>query len=154
MRVEYLNPFVEGVDNVFQMMLGIKPQRQAVKVSDPNNRNSARITSLIGISGQVSGMVALRFPTETAVKLAGKFLGSEYKDVTDEVLDAIAELSNMVGGQAKSRFEHDPPLRLGLPTVVQGGDYRLKYPTNSVWLEIPYDSEAGAFSMEVTLGSN
>ena len=37
-----------------------------------------------------------------------------------------------------------------LPTVVQGSAYKLKYPSKSVWLEVPFTCEAGDFVMEFT----
>lgn len=153
MDVSYINPFIEAVDTVFNTMLSVKPRRNGVKVSDGHARGEL-ITSLVGISGQVSGVVALRFPPPTALKLAGKLLGSEAGTISDEVTDAIAELVNMVAGSAKAKFQFDPPLELGLPTVVHGAGYRLKYPTRSVWLEVPFSSDAGEFSMEVTYNPN
>ena len=153
MDVSYINPFIEAVDTVFNTMLSVKPRRNGVKVSDGQARGEL-ITSLVGISGQVSGVVALRFPPPTALKLAGKLLGSEADTISDEVTDAIAELVNMVAGSAKAKFQFDPPLELGLPTVVHGTGYRLKYPTRSVWLEVPFSSDAGEFSMEVTYNPN
>jgi chemotaxis protein CheX len=147
--VNYINPFIEGVDSVFSTMLGVHPKRNGVKVSNGENK-TACLTSLVGLSGQVSGVVALRFPPPTALQLAGRMLGSELSSVNDEVVDAVSELANMVAGFAKARLHHDPPLELGLPTVVEGAGYRLKYPSKSVWLEVAFTSEAGEFSMEVT----
>lgn len=153
MDVSYINPFIEAVDAVFSTMLNVKPRRNGLKVSD-GQATGAVLTSLVGLSGQVSGVVALRFPPPTALTLAGRLLGTEMKQVNDEVTDAIAELVNMVAGSAKARFNHDPPLELGLPTVVEGTGYKLKYPTKSVWLEVPFSSDAGEFTMEVTYSPN
>ena len=153
MDTKYINPFVEGVSSVFSTMLELNPDRQPVRISEgPTGENV--LTSLVGISGDHSGVVALRFPPQTALKLAERFLGAEVTELNDEVIDAIAELTNMVAGSAKAKFNQDPPLELTLPTVVEGAEYRLKYPTQSVWLEVPYISEAGPFSMEVTFSSN
>lgn len=153
MDVNYINPFIEAVDSVFVTMLDVQPKRNGVKVSNEASK-SPSLTSLIGMSGQVSGVVALRFPPETALRLAGKLLGSDISAVNEEVTDAISELVNMVAGSAKAKFDHDPPLELGLPTVVEGAGYKLKYPTKSVWLEVAFTSDAGAFSMEVTYNPN
>jgi chemotaxis protein CheX len=151
--VSYINPFVEAVDSVFSTMLNVKPKRIGVQVSN-GEAKGAVITSLIGISGQVSGVVALRFPPDTALQLAGRMLGTAVAELNDEVTDAISEMVNMVAGSAKAKFDHDPPLELGLPTVVEGTGYKLKYPTRSVWLEVPFHSDAGDFSMEVTYNPN
>jgi len=59
-----------------------------------------------------------------------------------------------VAGSAKAKFNADPPLQLGLPTVVEGVTYRVKYPSKSIWLEVPFSSDAGDFSMEVTYNPN
>lgn len=153
MDVSYINPFIEAVDSVFTTMLNVKPQRNGLKVSDGNVQGPS-ITSLVGLSGQVSGVVALRFPPETALQLAGRMLGTEMTAVNDEVTDAVAELVNMVAGSAKAKFHLEPPLQLGLPTVVDGTGYRLKYPSKSVWLEVRFTSNAGRFTMEVTYNPN
>lgn len=149
MDVKYINPFIEAVDSVFTTMLSVEPKRAQIRVG-ATQPDGQLLTSLVGISGQVSGVVALRFPPTTALKLAGRLLGSEPTEVNEEVIDAISELANMVAGNAKAKFNHDPPLQLGMPTVVEGTGYRLKYPSGSIWLEVPFTSEAGDFSMEVT----
>jgi chemotaxis protein CheX len=152
--VSYVNPFVESVGSVFTTMLGVTPQRQPVRISAGGSSGGARLTSLIGISGRMHGCVALCFPPDTALKLAGKMLGMDITEVSSEVIDAISELVNIVAGSAKAKFNADPPLELGLPTVVEGVTYRVKYPSKSVWLEVPFSCEAGDFSMEVTYNPN
>lgn len=149
--VKFINPFVEGVDSVFSTMLSLKPKRLSVRISQGSGGTSS-LTALIGISGEMHGVVVMRFPPATAIGLAGRMLGSTVDAVNAEVIDAVAELVNMVAGSAKAKFDYDPPLQLGLPTVVEGDQYRVKYPSKSVWLEVPFDSEAGQFSMEITFG--
>jgi chemotaxis protein CheX len=146
-----INPFIEAVDTVFTTMLHLQPKRNGVRVNHgEQGRDNPSITSLVGLSGQISGVVALRFPPATALSVANRLLGSEIGQVNDEVVDVISELVNMVAGSAKAKFDFDPPLELGLPTVVEGAGYKLKYPSKSVWLEVGFASDAGAFSMEVT----
>jgi chemotaxis protein CheX len=149
MDVRYINPFVDAVNSVFTTMLSLQPTRKSLKVS-PNEADEPQLTSIIGISGKVHGVVALRFPPETARSVAARMLGSEPDEAGGEVTDAVAEMVNMVAGNAKARFDHDPPLELGLPTVVEGRGYRLKYPSGSFWLEVPFETESGAFSMEIS----
>lgn len=152
MQVQYINPFIESIGAVFQTMLNTRLHRAPVKLSDGPGGSEAEITSLVGISGEVHGVVVLRFPPATAVQVAARMLGQELHCMGSEVVDAVAELVNMIAGAAKARFDYDPPLQLGLPTVVEGGHYRLRYPTRSAWLEIPFESDAGQFRMEVSFG--
>lgn len=153
MDISYINPFIEAVDSVFTTMLATRPRRNGVKVSAGQPRG-VEITSLVGLSGKISGVVALRFPPQTALTLASRMLGAPVAEVNDEVTDAISEMVNMVAGSAKAKFQLDPPIELGLPTVVEGSGYRLKYPSRSVWLEVPFTSDAGDFSLEVTYSPN
>ena len=155
MNAQFINPFVEGVDGVFQTMLNVKPTRCKVRVGGGNGDAAAQdcLTSLVGISGQVQGVVVLRFPPATALAMATRMLGTELTVVNEEVIDAISEIVNMVAGSAKAKLNYDPPLDLGLPTVVQGNNYKVRYPTGSTWLEVPFESEAGSFSLGVTFES-
>lgn len=150
-KAEYINPFVESIGTVFEMMLGTKLQRQQIRASSAGfNRAGETLTSIIGISGEASGVVALVFPKVTAMELASRFLGTPAAELNGEATDALAELANMVGGSAKAKFEMDPPLELSLPTVVEGADYKMRYPTKSVWIEVPFGCDAGAFTMEIS----
>lgn len=153
MDVRYINPFIDAVTNVFTTMLDMQPQRLPLKLSSKSKAedpSSESLTSIIGISGQIHGVVALRFPPETVMNFAQRLLATEFDTVNEEVIDAAAELANMVAGNAKAQFDFDPPLELGLPTVVQGSGYRLKYPSGSTWLQVPFKSEGGTFLMEVS----
>ena len=141
MDISHINPFIEAVESVFTTMLNVEPKRNGMKVSDGQG-NGERITSLVGLSGQMSSMVGLRFPLDTALQLAGRMLGTKPSEMNDEVIDAIAEMVNMVAGSAKAKFDFDPPLELGLPTVVEGAGYKLRYPTKAIWLEVGFTSDA------------
>jgi chemotaxis protein CheX len=110
------------------------------------------ITGLIGLSGPARGTVAVSFPVKTALAVSNRFLGTETRVMDDSVADVIAEMVNIIAGSAKARFKTDElrPIELSLPTVVRGSNYAVQYPSGSVWLEVPFDSELGPFSMRVT----
>jgi len=155
MKPEYINPFVESISQIFDMMLHTRLQRQPLRAGPTRfSRNGQTLTSIIGISGEASGVIALCFPRQTALNLASRFLSTELKEVDGQVTDALAELANMVGGSAKAKFELDPPPQLSLPTVVEGCDYKMRYPTRSVWVEVPFTSDAGPFVMELTFSKS
>lgn len=151
MDVRYINPFIDAVTNVFMTMLDMTPQRMPLKLSSKaEDEGTESLSAIIGISGKIHGVVALRLPPNTAIQCAARMLGSEFDSVNEEVIDTAAELANMVAGSAKAQFDFDPPLDLGLPTVVQGSGYRLKYPSGSNWLQVPFKTPAGEFLMEVS----
>ncbi len=155
MKAEYINPFISSADSVFKTMVNLALRRLQARAGAGNvERKGETLTAVVGISGAATGVVALSFPREVGLKVAGRFLGTEVAEMSEAVTDALAELANMVAGGAKSKFELDPPPDLSMPTVVEGADYRMKYPTKSVWVEVPFTSEVGEFVMEVSFSTN
>jgi chemotaxis protein CheX len=83
-------------------------------------------------------------------------LGMEMHIVDDTVKDGVAELVNIVAGGAKAKFVQGEgrPIQLSLPTVVRGNSYTVDYPSCSAWLDVPFSSELGPFSLRVTFEMN
>jgi chemotaxis protein CheX len=151
MNVEYINPFIESVYELFGTMLEAKVQRGKIGVC--SGANSPRdIVALIGLSGRAKGTVALSFPTATALSIVGKILGIESRVVDESISDGVAEMVNIVAGSAKAKLVNDggQVINLSLPTVLRGNHFTVEYPTQSVWLEVPFTSDLGPFSMRVT----
>lgn len=155
MQVEYINPFIESVHELFSTMLSAKVQRSKLEVSR-GTANPRELMALIGFSGPARGMVALAFPVGTALNIVNKLLGTTSRVVDDTVSDAIAEVVNIVAGSAKARINKDdgPVIELSLPTIVHGTNYCVDYPSKSTWLDVSFESDLGEFSMRVTFEMN
>lgn len=151
MKIEYINPFIESVHTLFSTMLNAKATRGTPEISKQAG-HPGDITGLIGLSGPVRGTVAVSFPDKTALAAASRLLGSEVTTMDDSVADVIAEMVNIIAGSAKARFKTDSlqPIDLSLPTVVHGSNYAVQYPSGSMWLEVPFESDLGPFNMRVT----
>ena len=151
MRAEYINPFIEGVNELFLTMLECEAVRGKVAVAQTKG-DPRDITALIGLSGPARGIVALTFPIPTALAMVSKLLGTPTRVVDATVSDAVAEMVNIVAGRAKSKFQtiSGDPIDLSLPTVVRGNNYKVDYPSKSTWLDVPFDSQLGPFSLRVT----
>lgn len=149
MKAEYINPFIESVDNVFQTMLGVTPQRGALAIAQDGAGKD--VSALIGLSGKARGMVALCFPSQTALGIIETLFGEAPGTIDKTVIDGISEIVNMVAGSAKAKFDIDPPIDIGLPMVVRGSNYRLEPPSRAVWLAVPFESTLGSFVLEVSI---
>ncbi len=151
MKVEHINPFIEAVYELFGTMLQAKIERGQIGVCS-GTTNPRDIMALIGLSGPARGTVALTFRTSTALAIVSKMLDQDVRVVDETVSDGVAEVVNMVAGNAKARMtsETEKPLDLSLPTVVHGNCYSVDYPSQAVWLEVPFMSELGEFSLRVT----
>ena len=154
-RVEYVNPFIESVSNMFKTMLNTQVNREdpgVVKHLAP----SLDIVALIGLSGGIRGLVALAFPVRTVLAMVSKAYGTEIVVVDDRVLDAVAEFVNVVAGGAQARFSDgaDTPIDLSLPAVIRGREFGIVYPSLGTWIEVPFESELGRFVFRVTMKEN
>ena len=155
MKAELINPFIESVQEIFSTMLDSKATRGQISVSR-DNKGPGELLAIIGLSGETKGIVAVSFPTETALRLVGRIVGMEFESIDETVVDGVAEMINMIAGGAKAKLNVNgkKPIDLGLPSVVTGKDYQVDYPKKSIWLEVPFDSELGSFLMRVTFESS
>ena len=148
MKVEYINPFVESVDNFFSTMLNCQCKRGDVGVSS-SSVPSLEVVALIGLSGPAQGIVSLAFPVATALAIVSRMLGTQLQVMDATVSDGIAEVVNIIAGNAKSKFTLDTPVKLGLPSVIRGNSFNIDYPSKATWLEIPFSSGIGPFVLRV-----
>jgi chemotaxis protein CheX len=79
---------------------------------------------------------------------------AEYSSVSEEVLDAVAEVTNMIIGNVKSNLErHLGPLGLSIPTVVFGRNFKTKT-AGAEWIEERFRWEGEELVLRVSLRPN
>ncbi|MDB5047329.1 MAG: hypothetical protein JWO30_400 [Fibrobacteres bacterium] len=150
-KVEHINPFVTSTIETFRKMVGLeaKPGKLIIK---QGNADDYDISGIIGISGGAKGMVSLSFPKETAIKVTNKFIGASSADVTDDTIDAIGELANIVAGYAKKGLG-EFNITISLPSVITGSNHRIKEPKDVFSFIVPFETELGGFHLAVSLKS-
>lgn len=133
-------------------MLGTEVTRGDVGVTKEGFKPNS-VISMIGMSGPVTGTVAISLPKETALAIIKALLGTEQEEIDETVTDGVAEIVNMIAGAAKAKLTADggAVTQLSLPTVVYGENYQVNYPTQSVWLEVPFDTDLGPLTLRVTM---
>ena len=155
MDVRLINPFLESVINVYTTMLHVTPHRSGLHMAQ-GGASPNSLVALIGMDGPAQGAVALHLPQTTALATVNHWLGMSMTEIDATVSDGIAELVNIIAGQAKTSFSEKlgSTVSLGLPSVIHGSDFQVKYPGKATWIEIPFESELGAFSLRVTCVMN
>jgi len=85
------------------------------------------VVALVGVAGSWTGTGHISCSPEFAQRLAGALLMAEYDSVNDDVLDAVAEVANIIVGNVKTFFEEKlGPLGLMVPTVIYGRNYQTR----------------------------
>jgi len=148
-KVEYINPFITSLINVFDTMVGCKVRREDVSLKEDKNPKH-EVSGVIGLSGNAKGTVVLSISKAVALKAASAMLMEEMTELNGEVVDAVGELTNMVAGRAKAELE-EYSLSVSLPNVVTGRDYEIRFPSNATPLCVLFASDWGPLSLEVGL---
>jgi chemotaxis protein CheX len=85
------------------------------------------VVALVGVAGTWTGTGHISCSPYFAQRLAGALLMAQYEAVNEDVLDAVAEVANMIIGNVKTYFEEKlGPLGLTVPTVIYGRNYHTR----------------------------
>jgi chemotaxis protein CheX len=77
---------------------------------------------------------------------------TETSSIDEDVLDAVAEITNMVIGSVKTDLEALlGPLGLSIPTVVFGRNFSTKSAGNTDWVVVRFRYEDDTFSVKMCL---
>lgn len=154
-KMDFMTPFIHGVQDLFATMLQDHAQCERVSTA-VRSFGTGEVMGMVGLSGTLRGVVALLIPVPTALAMVERLVGHPVDRLDGALSDGIAELVNMIAGAGKARLSdaNRPPIDLGLPTVFHGHDFCVLYPTYAVWAEAEFSSGFGAFRMQVTLDSD
>ena len=125
----------QAVEAVFSTMLGSSVVPGEVTFQDGAPEAHDGVLSFIGVAGSWAGTGCVSCSPEVACRVCSQMLMTEATAVNEEVLDAVAELTNMVIGSVKNDLELElGPLGLSLPTVVFGKNFRTKSAGHAEWI--------------------
>jgi chemotaxis protein CheX len=104
---------------------------QPVGVVNDTRPSASGLISLVGITGEWGGSGVFCCSPGLAATISSRMLGTEIdhsKPVIDEeVLDVIAEVTNMVIGNIKNALEGTTgPLAISIPTVIHGRNFEFR----------------------------
>ncbi len=116
---------------VFELMLGCK--LAPLPDSTPEEFD---ITSMVGLAGQVCGMLSIRCSQKAATVMSSKMLGTAPGQFGPEVQDAFGEIANMVAGNFKNKVSGlGDACMLSVPTVITGNDFTVHALSDTAGLE-------------------
>ena len=121
-----LRGFISGAMNeVFDTMLSMD-----IELADGGvqaNVQGERIVGSVGFAGKAVGSVSIQVNDAFARSITAAMLGMELDEIEgdEDVHDVIGELSNMVGGDLKSRLcDGGLDCELSIPSIITGSDFK------------------------------
>ncbi|MFO7728902.1 MAG: chemotaxis protein CheX [Desulfonatronovibrio sp.] len=149
---QVVGKFSDSVVNVLgtMAMTDAKPGKSYVK---KDNTAKGDISGVIGFSspsGKSKGTMSVTFTESSALGVINNMLGESFSKVSDDVADAVGELTNMISGQArKGMAEIGITYEGAIPSVVSGKDHSIRHVSSSAILAIPFETKYGPLIVEV-----
>ena len=137
---------------VFSTMMGVAmaPGEPSMDTSTPDANDG--VVSLIGLAGNWTGTGSICCSVAVACRICSQLLMTDVPAVNEEVLDAVAELTNMIIGSVKTDLEeHLGPLGLSIPTVVYGRNFKTRSTGTPEWTTLRFDWDGDSFLVRLSL---
>jgi len=137
---------------VFSTMLGVDLGEGSFTLENGSPPANDGVVSFIGVAGLWAGTGSICCSPTLACRICSQMLMTESSAVDEEVLDAVAELTNMVIGSVKTELEHHlGPLGLSIPTVVFGRNFKAKSAGTNEWIVLRFAWEGEALVIKLCL---
>jgi chemotaxis protein CheX len=145
-----------ATSEVFSTMLGIEITAGQLESGKTAGAKKSGVVALLGLAGDWVGSGSLSCDQPFACKMASALLMAEYAAVDDDVLDAVAEVANMVIGNVKTTLEEKlGPLGLSVPTVIYGRNFEAHSVGHNDWVIVPFDAgEGNLFNVQLSIVPN
>jgi chemotaxis protein CheX len=149
MDVKYINPFLNATINVIKTMAFVdakpgKPFRKSDRTA------TGDVSGIIGITGDNEGTLSITFSQSCIEAILTNMLGEKITGITDDVRDAVGEITNMISGDARRVLDDEGvKLTAAIPTVISGANHAITHVSSGPTIAIPFDTEHGPFTVEV-----
>ncbi len=144
------NCIVKATTEVFRTMMNLKVVAGEVSIEKSQMRK-AEVIGSIGVAGFLTGSISVFMPKSLARQAAAAMLMlDDAEELADgDLIDAIGELTNMVGGSIKtSLFQKTPLFDISVPSVYVGEDLQRRSVSEDLCFLVPFRTGDLEFSVE------
>ncbi len=111
-----------SVEEVFEIMLGCRPE----PAPKPDHPVRAEFTALVGLAGELCGLLTIVCDRQTAHSIARCVLG-DLADSEEQVANALGKICSMAAQHFKNKLTSlDSRCMLSVPTVIRGKQYTVR----------------------------
>lgn len=149
MKVEFVDPFVRAGFSVLESLVQDRPERGALSMR-ATTFTTQQVTILVGVNGSVGGTVLYGMSLVTSQKIAAAMMGMPITDMDDMAWSAIAELGNIISGNAiQYLYQAGYKCDITPPSVLRG--INIEVSTAVPALVVPMTSKFGRIEINVAL---
>lgn len=152
----FINPFIEATKNIFSVQVGlvITPEKPFVLKSDnrPELVGEVLAGTLSIIGEHFKGNFCITIDSNSFFAIYQQMFKETLTSLNDDAKDALAELVNMIYGQAKTVLndKNGYGIHPALPTVLAGNALRVFHSSTGPSICLPFKFEGGSFNIEIS----
>jgi chemotaxis protein CheX len=138
----------DAAKEVFLLMVG----EQLSVPEEANTAVQAEVAGMVGLAGDLCGVLTIRCSRASAGKIACQMLGVAEDAAAGHAIDAVGEICNMVAGNFKAKIAGlEDRCMLSVPTVISGDNYELHSLASGERIELPllFHGQPVWFSLDV-----
>lgn len=148
----FINAFVDGVIKTVSLMAQteVTPGKPSI---DTQFRSKGDVAGMVGmVFGQMKGTMSISFSKESIFFILENMLGEKHTTISDDVADAVGEMTNQIYGTAKTTLNQmGYAFEMAIPSVVKGTISLSKH-YNGATLLIPFNLPNGhCFCIDITV---
>jgi chemotaxis protein CheX len=154
-QAELVDAIRRSTLEVCSTMLNLEMEVGEVFVEKEEAVPASGVVSLIGLAGEWVGSGSLSCSAQFACKICSQLLMAEYESINDEVLDSVAEITNMIIGNVKTVLEERlGGMGLSTPTVIYGRNFQTRSTRNQEWTVVPFLCEGHRMCVQICIAPN
>jgi CheY-specific phosphatase CheX len=149
-KAEILNSIIQATTDILDGQLDCESERGQLRLQ-ATAMTSDEVTTLVGVSGDLHGLVLLSTNEATAIDLASRMLGQTCHSFDQTAQNGVGQLGNAIAERAASVLSEvgyqatltPPALVVGTGTLIATLDLHQ--------LVLPFETRAGAIEIQVVL---
>ena len=160
-KTEEVNPLFDKrllhafVDGVIKTLATIAQTEAKVgkPFIEPEFTAKGEIAGMVGmVAPPLKGTLLITYNKEAIFHIMENMLGETYTELSDEVADAVGELTNMIYGTAKTALNQmGYNFEMAIPSVIRG-DFTVSKANKGATLVIPFElKNASVFYVKITV---
>jgi len=153
MNVKFLNPFVVAAHDILSLEMRETIERGELRL-ETGSYVTDDATVIISLVGALDGTVFYGMSKESAIRFASVLMGERFDAMDELVQSGIAELGNVITGQASMRLaDAGYESNISTPSLIIGKGASistLEYPR----LVVPLTTSIGSLTIHLSLREN
>lgn len=147
-QAEHIHAFIDSAKEVFECMTGAPLGVTAPRIRTESD--TTEITCVIRLEGDLHGAASVGVDADSAWTIFQMMTGEAAPEDPGDVLDAMGELTNLIVGGAKTRFNLES-VRMTCPDITQNQQHLSEIESETAIITIPCETQDARFQIDVAI---